>query len=269
MTSSDNDAMWADIRRQAGVVVEREPVLAEQVSDLILKADSLEDALSHQLADKLQFLSRTSLHLEGVFLEVLSDDPATGAAIRSDLQAIVERDPACSDLLTPLLFYKGFKALTASRIAGALWRRDRRFLALHIQSMISEFYGVDIHPGAVLGRGIMLDHATGFVAGETSVIGDDVSILHAVTLGGTGKECGDRHPKIGRGVLIGAGAKILGNIHIGEGARIGANSVVLEDVPAHVTVAGVPAKVVGTNESEAPALEMDHRLHRPKSRQPG
>lgn len=268
MKTADNekeDPIWTEIRQRAEEIVAEEPVLAAQVRHLILDSGSLEEVIGHQLADKLQFLSKTSLHLEPAFAEILRANPEIGEAIRHDLQAIKERDPACNDALTPLLFYKGFKAITASRMAAAFWQRGRRFLALHIQSMIAEFYGVDIHPAARIGHGVMLDHATGFVAGETSVIGDDVSILHAVTLGGTGKEGGDRHPKIGRGVLIGAGAKILGNIEIGEGAKIGANSVVLDPVPPHVTVAGVPAKMVATNENGDPAYEMDHRLVRKKS----
>jgi len=264
-----NDPVWEAIRSEASEMVKAEPVLAAQVEDLILKSPSLEATLCHQLADKLQFLSKSSFHLEPVFMEILRQEPAIGAAVRADLKAVKERDAACNDYLTPLLFYKGFKALTASRIGSELWRQGRRFLALHIQSMISEFYGVDIHPGAQIGSGILLDHATGFVAGETSVIGDNVSILHGVTLGGTGKDCGDRHPKIGPGVLIGAGAKILGNIKVGEGSKIGANSVVLEDIPPHVTVVGVPARVVETDQAVDPAFEMDHRLGHPPAQTPG
>jgi serine O-acetyltransferase len=158
------------------------------------------------------------------------------------------------------MYFKGFQALSCYRVANFLWRNDRKDLALYLQSLIAVVYSVDIHPAAKIGNGILLDHATGFVAGETTSIDNDVSILHEVTLGGTGKERGDRHPKICSGVLIGAGAKILGNVTIGKGSRIGASSVVLNDVPPQVSVAGVPAKEIGTVKVSSPALGMDHNL---------
>lgn len=254
------DPVWESIRASAQQLAVEEPVLAKQITGLILDRQSLEEAISYQLAAKLTYLSHWEFHLEEVFLEVLKGQPAVSDSIRRDLIAICDRDAACTDLLTPLLHFKGFKAITTHRISHQLWLAGRRHLALHLQSLTSEFFGVDIHPAARFGAGIMLDHATGFVAGETSVVDDDVSILHSVTLGGTGKDTGDRHPKIRAGVLIGAGAKILGNIIVGKGARVGANSVVLSDVPEHVTVAGVPARVVGHNQDPAPAHHMDHRI---------
>lgn len=180
--------------------------------------------------------------------------------MRADIRAITERDPAATRFSEPLLYFKGFHALQTHRVAHWLWSEGRRELALFLQSRASEVFGVDIHPAARIGKGILVDHATGVVVGETAVVEDNVSILHEVTLGGTGKDCGDRHPKVRHGVLIGAGAKILGNVEVGEGAKIGAGSVVLEDVPAHATVAGVPAKVVGIAEGDEPARTMDHRL---------
>jgi serine O-acetyltransferase len=173
--------------------------------------------------------------------------------------AVNDRDPACPDVLTPLLFFKGFQALVCYRVAHHLWKMGRREFALYLQSLVAETFAVDIHPAAQIASGILLDYATGFVAGETAVIEEDVSILHEVTLGGTGKERGDRHPKVRSGVLLGAGAKILGNVEIGRGAKVGAGSVVLKDVPAHTSVAGVPAKVVGTLRAASPALEMRHQ----------
>jgi serine O-acetyltransferase len=195
-----------------------------------------------------------------VFEEALSADPGIGVAMRADIKAYKDRDPACDKFTMPFLYFKGFHALQAQRVSHWLWQQQRQPLALYLQNQISQVFGVDIHPGARIGQGIMIDHATGVVVGETAVIGDDVSMLHAVTLGGSGCQGGDRHPKIGSGVLISAGAKILGGITVGDGAKVGAGSVVLESVPAHTTVAGVPAKVVGRPQCEAPALNMDHQL---------
>ena len=191
------------------------------------------------------------------FAQILEDAPALGEAFRADLAAVVDRDPACQRAVDPLLYFKGFHALQTYRFAHALWHEGRRDFALYLQSQSSRAYGVDIHPAAQIGRGIMLDHATGIVVGETAVIGDQTSILHNVTLGGSGKEAGDRHPKIGCGVMIGAGAKILGNIRVGDCARVAAGSVVLKDVPARTTVAGVPAKVVGMAGCQEPARAMN------------
>jgi serine O-acetyltransferase len=195
--------------------------------------------------------------IRDVIEEALDEDDSILTAAEIDILATYNRDPACEDLSTPFLYFKGFHALEAHRIANWLWRQERRTLARFFQNQISVTLGVDIHPAARIGSGIMLDHATGIVVGETAVIEDDVSILHSVTLGGSGKDCGDRHPKIRRGVLLSAGCKVIGNIEVGEGAKVGAGSVVLQDVPPHVTVAGVPAKIVGRPSGDSPALDMD------------
>lgn len=191
---------------------------------------------------------------------ILDDSPTLAASAARDLCAIVERDPACDSPLQPLLFYKGFHAISTYRMSHHLWHEGRKELAMYFQSIASEVYGVDIHPAARIGCGILLDHATSFVVGETAIIEDNVSILHEVTLGGTGKETGDRHPVVRSGVLLGAGVKVLGRVELGEGAKVGAGSVVLSDVPPHTTVAGVPAEVVGVSREDAPALEMDQHL---------
>lgn len=259
-TASETDPVWEAIRHDAHEIIGSEPVLARQIQEIVLDRSSLEEVISYRLAEKLTFLSHWEFHLENVFLEAMEADPGIGAAIRRDIEAIHERDPACRNHITPVLYYKGFKAICCHRVSHWLWGRGRHHLALHLQSLTSEFFAVDIHPAARIGSGVLLDHATGFVAGETSQVSDDVSILHAVTLGGTGKREGDRHPKIGRGVLIGAGAKILGNIRVGECSRIGANSVVLDDVPPHVTVVGVPARVVSAETGDDPARRMDHNV---------
>ena len=253
-------AVWEQVRREAEREREREPALAEFLDETILfrsgLVDSLAWILSHELASPIVGQAR----LRELFDEVHASDPAIGDAARADLQAVRDRDPALETYFPALLFFKGFHALQTYRISHRLWNDRRVLAALLVQSRMAHVYGVDIHPAARIGRGIMIDHATGVVVGETAVIEDDVSILHEVTLGGTGKETGDRHPKVRAGVLIGAGAKLLGNVEIGAGAKVGAGSVVLADVPAHRTVVGVPAEVVGTPESESPALTMDHRL---------
>ena len=253
-------AVWEQVRREAERERAREPALGEFLDTTILSRKGLEDSLawilSHELANPMAGRER----LRELFDEVHARDPAIGEAARADLQAVRDRDPALETYFPALLFFKGFHALQAYRISHRLWNDGRELAALLVQSRMAHVYAVDIHPAARIGRGIMIDHATGVVVGETAVIEDDVSILHEVTLGGTGKETGDRHPKVRAGVLIGAGAKLLGNVEIGAGAKVGAGSVVLGDVPAHRTVVGVPAEVVGTPESESPALTMDHRL---------
>lgn len=221
----------------------------------MLSHQRLEDALSYILASKLESSAVTALSLRELIDESLRGDRAIGAAVREDLRAVLSRDPACRSYLVPLLYFKGFHALQAYRSAHYFWTHDRSTLALYLQSRISEVFAVDIHPGARIGKGIMFDHATSVVIGETAVVEDDFSMLHEVTLGGTGKVGGDRHPKIGRGVMIGAGAKVLGNIHVGEGARVGAGSVVLQDVPAYTTVAGIPARPVTYPANAHPALD--------------
>lgn len=256
----NSEQLWRQIRADVSQRADQEPMLASFFYAVVLSHDNLIQALSYQLAQQLNSPDVSVLILHDVFTEVLENNPELIAAVEADLCAVKDRDPACDDFATPLLYFKGFLAIQSQRLSHALWKKGRKSLALFLQNRISSVFDVDIHPAAVLGKGIMLDHATGVVMGETSVVGDNVSILHSVTLGGSGTGCGDRHPKIGNGVLISAGAKVLGNIHVGDGAKIAAGSVVLEDVPAHTTVAGVPARIVGRPSSENPALEMDQNL---------
>jgi serine O-acetyltransferase len=256
----DEDEIWQSIRDSASREAAAEPVLASFLHATILNHDSLETALSFHLAQKLDSPTAPALLVREVIEDAMASEPAIGDAIRCDLRAVHSRDSACPDFAVAFLFFKGFHALQSWRIAHWLWNQGRHPLALFLQNRISCEFGVDIHPAARIGCGILLDHATGVVIGETAVVGNDVSLMQAVTLGGTGKASGDRHPKVGSGVLIGAGAEILGNIRIGDGAKISAGSVVLADVPPHTTVAGVPARVVGKPCSEAPALDMNHAL---------
>lgn len=256
----DSDRIWETIRTEAECEVEREPMLASFLHAIVLKHHRLEDALSFLLADKLASTTLPSMLVREVIEEALDDAADIRDAVRADIEAVCDRDPASCSFYAPLLYSKGLHALESFRIAHWLWRRDRQPLALYMQNRISEVFGVDIHPAARLGRGILIDHGTSVVIGETAVVEDNVSMLHEVTLGGTGKETGDRHPKVRQGVLIGTGAKILGNVEIGAGAKIGAGSVVLDDVPPHCTAAGVPAKIVGKVDVDEPALVMNHRL---------
>ena len=254
------DPIWLAMRREAQQVTADEPAMAAMLHTAVLAHSSLEAALSARLADKLASSDMRAAQLRPLFDETFAADTEIATSLRADIAAVHDRDPASHSLLKPLLFLKGFQALATHRIAHWMWQRGRRTLALHLQSRSSEMFGVDIHPAARFGRGIFIDHATGVVVGETAVVGDDVSMLQGVTLGGTGKETGDRHPKIGQGVLLSAGAKVLGNIQIGAYAKIGAGSVVLESVPAGCTAAGVPAKLVGKCGCDKPAREMDHSL---------
>lgn len=254
------DPIWSAMRQEALRVASDEPAMAAMLHNAVLAHDSLEAALSARLADKLASSDLRAPQLQPLFEEAFAADTEIGTALRADIAAVHDRDPASHSLLKPLLFLKGFQALATHRIAHWLWAHERHTLALHLQSRSSEVFGVDIHPAARFGRGIFIDHATGVVVGETAVVGNDVSMLQGVTLGGTGKETGDRHPKIGQGVLISAGAKVLGNIEIGAYAKIGAGSVVLAAVPAGCTAAGVPAKLVGKCGCENPARDMDHSL---------
>ena len=237
-----------------------EPALSSFVYETILNHGRLEDAVIHRLGDRLGRDVVSASLIRQTYSEALSDEPELGEIFRVDMMAVFDRDPACERLLEPLLYFKGFHALQTHRLAHWLWRRGRSDFALYLQSRSSEIFQVDIHPAVPVGRGIFMDHATGLVVGSTAVIEDDVSILQGVTLGGTGKEQGDRHPKIRKGVLIGAGAKILGNLEIGRCSRIAAGSVVLQDVPCNTTVAGVPARVVGQAGCAEPARSMDQLL---------
>lgn len=251
---------WQTIRDEAAQMAAEEPMLASFFHSTILNHETLGAALSFQLANKLGSLTMPPIVLREVIEQAIHADVTILDAAACDICAVTERDPAVNYLSTPLLYLKGFQALQAYRIAHWLWLQNRRPLALFLQHQISVVFGVDIHPAAQIGYGIMLDHATGIVIGETAVVGNDVSILQNVTLGGTGKEHGDRHPKIREGVMIGAGAKVLGNIVVGEGAKIGAGSVVLAEVPPHTTVAGVPAKEVGRPSTLKPSLSMEQDI---------
>lgn len=254
------DPIWPMIREEVAREAQREPMLASYFHAVVLNHQTLEDALSFLLAGKLASETLPAMLIREVIDEALREDRGILVAVLADVLAFHDRDAATDTLFAPLLYYKGLHALESQRIAHWLWDNDRKPLALYLQNCISEVFGVDIHPAARIGKGILIDHGTGVVIGETAVVEDNVSMLHEVTLGGTGKEHGDRHPKVRHGVLIGAGAKILGNVEIGAGAKIGAGSVVLEDVPPHTTVAGVPAKIVGRSEGDEPALTMDHHL---------
>jgi serine O-acetyltransferase len=253
-------SLWDAIRREVEIHAKKEPILASFIHATILNHDSFEAALSYHLASKLDSPVVSSMLIREIIEEAMREDPSICRAAEIDIKAAKTRDPACEGYCMPFLYYKGFQSLQAHRIAHWLWNQDRRPLAWYIQNQISAIFAVDIHPAAQIGCGIMLDHATGLVVGETAVIEDDVSILQSVTLGGTGKESGDRHPKIRKGVLIGAGAEVIGNIEVGEGAKVGAGSVVLKDVPPHVTVAGVPAVIIGRPKAAQPALDVDHSL---------
>ena len=257
------DPVWAQIRREAEDVVRREPELATFIYLTLLHHDTLETAIVHRLSERLAHADVSGDVIRQAYAEAIKEDPAIGDAFRADIAAVMDRDPATHRLLEPVLYYKGFHAIQAHRLAHWLWTKGRKDFALYLQSRSSSVFQVDIHPAARIGRGIFLDHATGVVVGETAVIEDDVSMLHGVTLGGTGKEHEDRHPKIRRGVMLGAGAKILGNIEVGHCARVAAGSVVVKPVPNNVTVAGVPAKVVGTAGCAEPSRFMDQMLYDP------
>lgn len=255
------DPMWQQLRKEAEAAMAGEPALTGFIFATVMSHTRLEDAICHRISQRLGHADLDAGLIAQTFNGVLASQPGVMAAIRSDLSAVLDRDPACTRYLEPLLYFKGFHALVTHRFAHELWRQGRHDFALYLQSQSSTIFATDIHPAARFGRGIMLDHATGFVVGETAVVGDNCSFLHAVTLGGSGKETGDRHPKIGASVMIGAGAKVLGNIHVGNCSRIAAGSVVLQDVPPLTTVAGVPARVIGPSGCAAPAQTMDQGLN--------
>ncbi len=258
------DRIWTQLYQEANEEAAKEPILASYLHAIVLNHNTLEDALAFHLAGKLSGPSLQPMLMREVIDEAFLKRPEIGIEFREDLKAILERDAAAQKYVEPFLHYKGFLALQSYRIAHWLWISDRKGLAFHLQNRISELFGVDIHPAATIGKGLLIDHATSVVIGETAVIEDDVSILHEVTLGGTGNMTGDRHPKVRKGVLIGAGAKILGNVEIGEFSKIAAGSVVLTDLPPHCTAAGVPAKIVGRPFSDIPAYAMNHHLHKPE-----
>jgi serine O-acetyltransferase len=252
--------LWEELRFEADRVAAREEILRGFLDVAVLRPTNFASGLGSLLARELGELFMPVERLGDLVLAAMADEPAIIAAAAADLVAIRTRDPAAESYLTPFLYYKGFHALQWHRVGHWLWRSRRRDLAHFLQSRASEVFAVDIHPAVPIGRGVFIDHGTGLVVGETAVIGDDVSILHEVTLGGTGKERGDRHPKVRNGVLLGAGAKVLGNVEIGRDAKVAAGSVVLHDVPPRATVAGVPARIVGWSSGSVPALEMDQRL---------
>ncbi|WP_392566433.1 serine O-acetyltransferase [Utexia brackfieldae] len=258
--SIDPDYLWQSIKQEALELVQSEPMLASYFHSTLLNHDNIGSALSHILANKLANAVMPAIDIREIIQKTYQADPQIIQSAMKDIVAVYIRDPAVQHYSTPMLYLKGYLALQAYRIGHWLWQQKRQSLAIFLQSQIAIVFGVDIHPAAKIGSGVMFDHATGIVIGETAVIENDVSILQSVTLGGTGKETGDRHPKIREGVMIGANATILGNIEIGKGAKIGAGSVVLESVPAHTTVAGVPAKIVGCPGCDKPALNMDQDL---------
>lgn len=254
------DPVWAKVRGEAEDIVRREPELAPFIFSSILHHDTLEQAVVYRLTERLDHHDVPAELIRQAYGDALEDEPKIGEAFRADIVATVDRDPAVDRFIEPVLYFKGFHAIQTHRLAHWLWTKGRKDFAYYLQSRSSAVFQCDIHPAARIGRGIFLDHATGLVIGETAVVEDDVSMLQDVTLGGTGKEDGDRHPKIRQGVLIGAGAKILGNIEVGHCARIAAGSVVLKPVPHNVTVAGVPAKEIGHAPCLEPSRSMDQML---------
>jgi serine O-acetyltransferase len=257
----DLDPIWNRVRDEAVAMSAAEPALASFIWETVLNHGRLEDAIVHRVAERLGHTTVKEALIRQTYEEALADEPRIGEIFRVDLQAVNDRDPVCERMIEPILYFKGFHAIQTQRLANWLWRHGRRDFALYLQSRASEVFQTDIHPQVPLGRGLFFDHATGIVIGATAVIEDDVSILQGVTLGGTGKECGDRHPKIRAGVLIGAGAKVLGNIEVGNCARVAAGSVVLQSVPPRTTVAGVPAKPVGeVLTCSEPSRAMDQML---------
>ena len=254
------DPIWDKIREEAKEASSQDRQISGYMYSQVLSQKTLEKVLSVNLAKHIETIHVEYRIIEDLFDEFYSTDKQIQQTIRADISAVFDRDPACHRYIEPILYFKGFQALICYRLSHHLWYQGRKDFACYLQSLVSERFGVDIHPAAKIGCGILLDHATSFVAGETAVIEDNVSILHEVTLGGTGKERGDRHPKIKSGVLLGAGAKILGNVTIGECAKIGAGSVVVKDVPPHKSVAGVPAVIVGHTSEDNPALGMCQML---------
>jgi len=250
-------SLWQAMRREVKARAEFEPIMATYFQATVLNHDTLEGSLSFLLASKLDSSVVSSMALREIIQDAFASEASLTRAAEIDIKATRDRDPACNSYSTPFLFYKGFQALQIHRVAHWLWVQERHSLAFFLQNQVSTIFGVDIHPAARIGCGIMLDHATGLVIGETAIVEDDVSILHGVTLGGTGKESDDRHPKVRSGVMIGANASIIGNIEIGEGAKVGAGSVVMKDVPPHVTVAGIPAKVIGKLNQECDGRDME------------
>jgi serine O-acetyltransferase len=254
------DPIWRSVRAEAMEAVENDPLLAAFLYSTILNYETLEEAVTHRVSERLDHPDLGADLIRQSFEAMHREMPEWSGIVRVDIQAYYDRDPACDRFIMPVLYFKGFHAIQTYRLAHWLWNNGRRDFALYLQSRSSAIFQTDIHPAARIGKGIFIDHATGLVVGETAVVEDDVSMLHAVTLGGTGKETGDRHPKIRHGVLIGAGAKILGNIEVGHCAKVAAGSVVLKPVPANKVVAGVPAQIVGEAGCDEPSRAMDQLL---------
>ncbi len=256
------DPVWDRIRSEAEDIVAEEPLLGGLVHTSLLHHRSFEEALAYRIAVKLASPEMSEQILREIATNAYDSDKSIGDSARADLVAVLDRDPACNTFVQPLLYFKGFQSLQSYRVANWLWKQGRCHLAYFFQMRISEIYGVDIHPAAEMGKGLLIDHAHSVVIGETAQVGDHVAMLHSVTLGSTGKEDGDRHPKVGSGVLLGAGAKVLGNISIGHCSRVAAGSVVLKDVPPNKTVAGIPAKIVGDADCSDPS-ELEHMYFHP------
>ena len=254
------DPVWTRIQEEARQLAERETALSSFVHATVLQHETLEMVIASHLAEKMANSEVGACNLGDVFAEAFQNSDEFAETVRADITATFDRDPACRSYLDVVLYYKGFLVLQAYRAAHWLISRDRRGMALYIQNRGSEVFQADIHPAAKIGKGVFIDHATGVVIGETATVGNDVSMLHSVTLGGSGKEDGDRHPKIGNGVLISVGAKVLGNIRVGDCAKIGGGSVVLMDVPAYTTAVGVPAKIIGKVGGPEPSRQMDHSV---------
>jgi len=263
------DALWARLRGEAEEAYDRAPMLAPLFLDSIINQPNFESAVFHRVGTRLKNDVISLPLILRAFQQALDAEPDLSAALRADITAVYDRDPACGRFIEPFLYFKGFHAIEAHRLTHWLWHNGNRDFAFYLQSRASEVFQTDIHPAARLGRGLFLDHATGLVVGETAVIEDNVSMLQDVTLGGTGKQAGDRHPKVRRGAMIGAGAKILGNIEVGENARVAAGSVVLTSVPPHTTVAGVPARPVGAPTPAEPSQSMDQMLSETAHDAPG
>mmetsp|Transcript_21865 Transcript_21865/g.32724 ORF Transcript_21865/g.32724 Transcript_21865/m.32724 type:complete len:493 (+) Transcript_21865:138-1616(+) len=252
------DLIWELLRNDALREAQREPLLVSFLYSTILNHPSLESALAFHLANRLASPSMISTQIMSLILEALHESPSFKKYLRADLIAVRDRDPACTCLPDVFLHYKGFHALQSQRVANYLWKKGRKTLAHFFQSQMSQHFQIDIHPNATLGSGIMLDHGTGLVIGETASVGHNCSILHHVTLGGSGKRGVDRHPKIGNGVLLGAGASVLGNIKIGDGCQIGAGTLVIGDLPEHSVAVGVPARIIGTyKDNDQPSQSMN------------
>lgn len=255
------DPIWTEVQHEALAAVKNDPILAAFLYSTILNQDNLEEAIIHRLSERLDHPDLSADLIRQTYRSMVQQVPEWRTTVRADIQACYDRDPACDRFLMPVLYFKGFHATQTHRLAHWLWTTGRKDFALYLQSRSSAVFQTDIHPAAVMGRGIFIDHATGLVIGETAVVEDNVSILHNVTLGGTGKAGGDRHPKIRHGVLIGAGAKILGNIEVGHCSKIAAGSVVLHSIPSNSTAAGVPARIVGEAGCEEPSRAMDQVLN--------